>query len=309
LKTLFLKHLNSRKNHIITSNVEHPTIHNTLEYLETLGAQVTFLPVDRNGLLKPEQIAAAINEHTFLVTVMHANNEIGTIYPIKEIAKIAHKHEGILFHTDATQTLGKIPVDVRDLDVDYLSFSAHKFHGPKGVGGLYSRKGRRLQPFFHGGEQMAGLRAGTLNVAGIVGMGVAAEEALENLKYENTEVRRLRDKLETFILNNISETFLNGDKTLRTPNTVNVAFENCEGEALLWDLNEHGIAASTGSACASEELESSRVLRALGIDKALSHMAVRFSLSRFTTEEEIDYVTQVLPGVIQRLRSISGGGK
>jgi len=307
LKSIFFKHLNSRKNHIITTNVEHPTVYNTLQHLEKFGAQVTYLPVNRNGLLEPEQVKAALTERTALITVMHANNEIGTIYPIRELAAIARKQEDVIIHTDATQTLGKIPVSVRELGVDYLSFSAHKFHGPKGVGGLFMRKGKRLEPLFHGGEQMAGLRAGTLNVAGIIGMGIAAQEALENLEYENREVRRLRDKLERFILGNISGTFLNGDPLLRTPNTVNIAFENCEGEALLWDLNEYGIAASTGSACASEELESSRVLRALGINKALSHMAVRFSLSRFTTEEEIDYVISVLPGIIARLRSISGG--
>jgi cysteine desulfurase len=191
--------------------------------------------------------------------------------------------------------------------VDYLSFSAHKFHGPKGIGGLYVRRDKRLEPFFHGGEQMANLRAGTLNVPGIIGMGMAAQEALDSLDYEATEVKRLRDKLENFILQNIPDVFLNGDKQKRTPNTLNIAFKDCEGEALLWDLNEHGIAASTGSACASEELESSRVLRALGIDKALSHMAVRFSLSRFTTEKEIDYVISALPAIIKRLREISAG--
>lgn len=196
---------------------------------------------------------------------------------------------------------------MRELGVDYLSFSAHKFHGPKGIGGLYMKKGQRLEPFFHGGEQMANLRAGTLNVAGIIGMGIAAQEAVQYLDHENTMVRQLRDKLEAFILKNIHDTFLNGDKTLRTPNTLNIAFKDCEGEALLWDLNQHGIAASTGSACASEELESSRVLRALGVDKALSHMAVRFSLSRFTTAAEIDYVIEALPKIINRLREISSG--
>lgn len=308
LKTIFLKNLNTKKNHYVTTNVEHPTVYNTLQYLESLGAKVTYLPVGPNGLVKAEQVEAAITENTVLVSVMQANNELGTIFPIAEmVSAVKKKNPEVLFHTDATQTLGKIPVNVKELGVDYLSFSAHKFHGPKGIGGLYMKKGKRLEPFFHGGEQMANLRAGTLNVAGIVGMGIAAQEALQYLDHENTEVRRLRDKLEDFILKNIHDTFLNGDKNLRTPNTLNIAFKDCEGEALLWDLDQHGIAASTGSACASEELESSRVLRALGIDKALSHMAVRFSLSRYTTEEEIDYVISVLPDIIRRLRKISGG--
>ncbi|MDR1997642.1 MAG: cysteine desulfurase [Candidatus Margulisbacteria bacterium] len=295
-----------RKDHYITTNIEHPTVYNTFQYLEKLGAAVDYLPCDRHGLLYPEQIQAALRENTVLVSVMAANNEIGTILPVKEIAALC-RERGVLVHTDATQAAGKIPVDARDWGVDYLSFSAHKFHGPKGVGGLYVRQGRRLEPLFHGGEQMANLRAGTLNVPGIIGMGAAAQEALDFLDYEATEVKRLRDKLEDFILQHIPAAFLNGDRQNRTPNTLNIAFQDCEGEALLWDLNEHGIAASTGSACASEELESSRILRALGIDKALSHMAVRFSLSRFTTEEEIDYVISVLPGIIRRLREISSG--
>lgn len=308
LKTIFMQQMHTKKNHYITTNVEHPTVYNTLQYLESLGAEVTYLPVGPDGLLKPEQIEAAVTERTVLVSVMHANNELGTIFPVTEMVRRAKKkNPDILFHTDATQTLGKIPVSVQDLGVDYLSFSAHKFHGPKGIGGLYMRKGKRLDPFFHGGEQMANLRAGTLNVAGIIGMGIAAQEAVQYLPHENTAVRQLRDKLEDFILKNIHDTFLNGDRLQRTPNTLNVAFKDCEGEALLWDLNQHGIAASTGSACASEELESSRVLRALGIDKALSHMAVRFSLSRYTTPEEIDYVISVLPGIIRRLRTISSG--
>jgi cysteine desulfurase len=297
----------SGRDHYITTNIEHPTVYNTFQYLEKMGARVTYLPCDKNGLISVEQVKAALTDKTALVSIMLANNEIGTILPLQEIVAECRK-AGALTHTDATQAIGKIPVNVRDLDADYLSFSAHKFHGPKGVGGLYVRHGKRLEPLFHGGEQMANLRAGTLNVPGIIGMGVAAQEALDALDYEATEVKRLRDKLENFILQNIPDVFLNGDKQKRTPNTLNVAFKDCEGEALLWDLNEHGIAASTGSACASEELESSRVLRALGIDKALSHMAVRFSLSRFTTEKEIDYVISVLPAIIKRLREISAGG-
>ena len=294
------------KDHYITTNIEHPTVYKTFQYLEKMGARVTYLPCDKNGLISAEQVKAALTDQTALVSIMLANNEIGTILPLKEIAAECRRVSALV-HTDATQAIGKIPVNVQDLDVDYLSFSAHKFHGPKGIGGLYVRRGRRLEPLFHGGEQMANLRAGTLNVPGIIGMGVAAQEALDGLDYEAAEVKRLRDKLENFILQNIPDVFLNGDKQKRIPNTLNVAFKDCEGEALLWDLNEHGIAASTGSACASEELESSRILRALGIDKALSHMAVRFSLSHFTTEKEIDYVLSVLPAIIKRLREISEG--
>ncbi|MDR1114407.1 MAG: cysteine desulfurase [Candidatus Margulisbacteria bacterium] len=307
IKAVFAAQMDSvQKNHYITTNIEHPTVYRTFEYLEKLGARVTYLPCDKNGLISAAQVKAALTEQTALVSIMLANNEIGTILPLSEIAAEC-RQAGVLIHTDATQAIGKIPVNVQDLGVDYLSFSAHKFHGPKGIGGLYVRHGRRLEPFFHGGEQMANLRAGTLNVPGIIGMGVAAQEALDGLAYEATEVKRLRDKLENFILQNIPDVFLNGDKQKRTPNTLNIAFKDCEGEALLWDLNEHDIAASTGSACASEELESSRVLRALGIDKALSHMAVRFSLSRFTAEKEIDYVISVLPAIIKRLREISEG--
>lgn len=309
LKTIFFKQLNTKKNQIITSNIEHPTITRTLEYLESLGAEVTYLPVNKHGLLVPEQVEKCISDKTILISIMLANNEIGTIFPIKEITKIARKHENVLVHTDATQGIGKIPVDVRDLDIDYLSFSAHKFHGPKGVGGLFMKKNKELEPFIHGGEQMGKLRAGTLNVAGIVGTGVAIKEAAENLKLESTVVRKLRDKLEKYILKNIKNCYLNGDPENRTPNTLNISFKGIEGEAMLWDLNQHGIAASTGSACSSGELEASHVLQAISDDKSLSHTAIRFSLSRFTTEEEIDYVIEVLPDIIQRLRDISQEGK
>jgi cysteine desulfurase len=308
LKSVFLHHLNSNKNHIITSNIEHPTITRTLEYLETLGAEVTYLPVNKHGLLVPEQVEKCITNKTILVTVMLANNEIGSIFPLKEIAEIAHRQAGVLIHTDATQGIGKIKVDVQDLGVDYLSFSSHKFHGPKGVGGLFMKKGRELTPFIHGGEQMGKLRAGTLNVPGIVGTGIAIKEAVENLKFENTEVKRLRDKLQNFILKNIKNCYLNGHSEKRTPNTLNISFKGIEGEAMLWDLNQHGIAASTGSACSSSELEASHVLQAISDDKSLSHTAIRFSLSRFNTEEEIDYVIEVLPGIINRLREISQEG-
>lgn len=308
LKSVFLNHLNSNKNHIITSNIEHPTIARTLEYLETLGAEVTYLPVNKHGLLVPEQVEQCLTNKTILVTIMLANNEIGSIFPIKEVAEIAHRQPGVLMHTDATQGIGKMRVDVQELGVDYLSFSSHKFHGPKGIGGLFMKKGRELTPFIHGGEQMGKLRAGTLNVPGIVGTGIAIKEAVENLEFENTEVKRLRDKLQNFILKNIKNCYLNGHLENRTPNTLNISFKGIEGEAMLWDLNQHGIAASTGSACSSGELEASHVLQAISDDKSLSHTAIRFSLSRFNTEEEIDYVIEVLPGIINRLREISQEG-
>lgn len=308
LKSVFLNHLNSNKNHIITSTIEHPTITRTLEYLETLGAEVTYLPVNKYGLLVPEQVEKCITNKTILVTIMLANNEIGSIFPLKEITAIVHRQPGVLLHTDATQGIGKMRVDVQELGVDYLSFSSHKFHGPKGIGGLFMKKGRELTPFIHGGEQMGKLRAGTLNVPGIVGTGIAIKEAVENLEFENTEVKRLRDKLQNFILKNIKNCYLNGDLEKRTPNTLNISFKGIEGEAMLWDLNQHGIAASTGSACSSGELEASHVLQAISDDKSLSHTAIRFSLSRFNTEEEIDYVIEVLPGIINRLREISQEG-
>lgn len=307
LKSLFFKNLAGPKKHIISTNIEHPAILKTLEYLESLGAEVTYLPANQYGLIEPVQLEKTITEKTLLVTVMMANNELGTILPIKKLAAIA-RAKGVFFHTDATQALGKTAVDVQELGVDFLSFSGHKFHGPKGVGGLYVKEGLRLEPLLHGGEQMGGLRAGTLNVPGIVGMGVAIKEAKENLPLENTVVHQLRDKLETFILKNIPNTFLNGDKEKRTPNTCNVSFKGIEGEAMLWDLNQHSIAASTGSACSSTELNSSHVLNAVNKDKELTHTAIRFSLSRFTTAEEIDYVIAVLPGIIKRLREISQEG-
>jgi cysteine desulfurase len=235
---------------------------------------------------------------------MWANNETGTIFPIQEIGEVAKKHK-ILFHTDAVQAVGKIPVSVQKNHIDFLSFSGHKFHAPKGIGGLYIRKGNKIPPLFHGGEQMGNQRGGTHNVAGIVGLGVAADLALEHMKDENALVRELRDDLESFILDNIPDTFLNGDRRKRTPNTTNISFVGVEGEAMLWDLNQHHIAASTGSACASESLEPSHVLRALKVDPNLSHTAIRFSLSRFTTRDEIEQVKKILPAIVSRLRSIS----
>eukprot|EP01107_Rhizomastix_libera_P012548 TRINITY_DN3175_c0_g1_i2.p2 TRINITY_DN3175_c0_g1~~TRINITY_DN3175_c0_g1_i2.p2 ORF type:complete len:239 (+),score=76.93 TRINITY_DN3175_c0_g1_i2:548-1264(+) len=235
---------------------------------------------------------------------MWANNETGLIMPIKELCAVAKKY-GALFHSDAVQAVGKIPIDVQDVGLDYLSFSAHKFHGPKGIGGLYVRDKAPLTPLFHGGEQMGGRRAGTVNVAFMVGMGLAMELATKNLKFEDTHVRMLRDKLEDEI-KTIPETFVIGRRDIRTPNTILVSFRGVEGEAMLWDLNRHGVSASTGSACASESLETNPTFIAMHIPDDLSHTALRLSLSRFTTEAEVARTAQVIKDAVIRLRAISG---
>ncbi|MFH1760001.1 MAG: aminotransferase class V-fold PLP-dependent enzyme [bacterium] len=296
--------LGKSQNHIITSNVEHPAGINSLKFLESLGASVTYLPVNKMGSVSAGQVEEAITDKTVLISIMWANNETGSLFPIHDIGEIAKKR-GVLFHTDAVQAIGKVPVSVIKNHVDYLSFSGHKFHAPKGIGGLYIKKGNKIPPLFHGGEQMASLRGGTHNVPGIIGMGVAADLAARNLTAEDTTVRAMRDDLENYILNNIPDTFLNGAKDDRTPNTTNISFLGIEGEAILWDLNQNGIAASTGSACASESLEPSHVLRALNIDPNLSHTAIRFSLSRFNSREEIERVKEIMVKIVKRLRSIS----
>ncbi|HIY44745.1 MAG TPA: NifS family cysteine desulfurase [Candidatus Helicobacter avistercoris] len=295
--------LGKGKNHIITTEVEHPAVRSTCAFLESLGVEVTYLPVNEDIRVTAQQVREAITDKTALVSVMWANNETGVIFPIEEIGQVC-KEKDVLFHTDAVQAIGKIPVDVIKANVDFLSFSAHKFHGPKGVGGLYIRKGVKLTPLFHGGEHMGGRRSGTLNVPYIVGMGEAMALAQKGLIYEDTEVRRLRDKLEDAILQN-EEILVVGKKELKVPNTILTSVRGIEGEAMLWDLNKAGIAASTGSACASEDLEANPVMTAIGADKELAHTAIRFSLSRFNTEVEIDYVIEVFNKSIKRLREIS----
>lgn len=295
--------LGKGKNHIITTEVEHPAVRSTCAFLESLGVEVTYLPVNEDIRVTASQVREAITDKTALVSVMWANNETGVIFPIEEIGEVC-KEQGVLFHTDAVQAIGKIPVDVIKANVDFLSFSAHKFHGPKGIGGLYIRKGVKLTPLFHGGEHMGGRRSGTLNVPYIVGMGEAMALAQKGLIYEDTEVRRLRDKLEDAILQN-EEILVVGKKELKVPNTILTSVRGIEGEAMLWDLNKAGIAASTGSACASEDLEANPVMAAIGADKELAHTAIRFSLSRFNTEAEIDYVIEVFNKSIKRLREIS----
>lgn len=297
------KILNGNKNHIITSEVEHPAITATCKFLETQGVSVTYLPVNEDGVLEASAVKDYIKEDTALVSIMWANNETGKLFPIKEIGAIC-KEAGVPFHTDAVQAIGKVPVNVQECNVNYLSLSAHKFHGPKGVGALYVQKGYELTPLFHGGEQMGGHRAGTVDVASMVGMGTAMKLAVEHLGYENTEVRRLRDKLENAILE-IPETIVIGGKENRTPNTTLISIRGVEGESMLWDMNQKTIGASTGSACASEDLEANPVMNAFGSDSELAHTGVRFSLSRFTTEEQVDYAINVIKNAVNRLRDIS----
>jgi cysteine desulfurase len=295
---------NGPKSEIVTTQVEHPCVANSCKFLESLGVKVIYLPVNAEGIVDADILRAHIHpDRTALVSIMWANNETGLIFPIKELASLCREN-GILFHTDAVQAIGKIPVDVREAPVDFLSLSAHKFHGPKGVGGLFIREGVSIPPFLHGGEQMGGKRSGTINVAFMVGMGLAMELAVESLSYEDREVRRLRDKLEQAILS-IGGTTVIGRREIRTPNTILVSVKGVEGEALIWDLNKNGVAASTGSACASESLEPNPIFVAMGVDSELAHTGVRLSLSRFTTEEEIDYAIGVLRASIERLRGIS----
>lgn len=297
------KILKGDKNHIIVSEVEHPAVISACKFLETLGVKVSYLPVNTQGVVEVATVRECITDKTALVSIMWANNETGMIFPIEEIGALC-KEKGVLFHTDGVQAIGKIPVDVKAANVDFMSFSAHKFHGPKGVGGLYIRAGQELTSLMHGGEQMGGRRSGTLNVAGIVGMGKAMELAVENLDFEKSNVKRLRDKLEDAILQ-IPETLVIGTKEQRVPNTILVSVKGIEGEAMLWDLNKNGIGASTGSACASEALESNPVMEAIGAEADLAHTALRLSLSRFTTEEEIDYAIEILKNAVTRLRAIS----
>lgn len=295
--------LKKGKNHIITTQVEHPAVSSTCEFLEELGVEVTYIPVNDKANIDPDLIKKSIKPETALVSVMWANNETGVIFPIKEISQIC-KEKGVLFHTDAVQAIGKVKVDVSDIEVDFLSFSAHKFHGPKGIGGLFIRKGLELTPLFHGGEHMHGRRSGTLNVPYIIGMGKAMELANKWLSFEENKIRELRDKLENALLR-MGDVMIIGNETIRVPNTILASVRGIEGEAMLWDLNKAGIGASTGSACASEDLHANPVMTAIGADKELAHTAIRLSLSKFTTSEDINYTIKTLDNAIKRLRSIS----
>ncbi|HVO67616.1 MAG TPA: cysteine desulfurase NifS [Syntrophales bacterium] len=291
-------------NHIITSKIEHHAILEPCHFLEKQGFKVTFIPVDKFGLVDPADIKKAITDKTVLISIMHANNEIGTIEPIDEIGKIA-RSKGVYFHTDAVQTLGHLPINVDELNVDVLSASGHKLYGPKGVGILYVRKGVRMLPFMHGGDHEQGRRASTHNVPGIVGFGKAVELAKEEMGKEIEKLISLRDKLITGILGKIEFTSLNGHPTRRLPNNVNVSISYVEGESMLLNLDMEGIACSTGSACTSSSLEPSHVLSAIGLSHELAHGSLRFSLGRQTSEDDIDYVLSVLPGIVGKLRSMS----
>lgn len=290
--------------HIITTNVEHHAILHSCAALEKKGIKVTYLPVDKDGLITPEQVRDAITDKTILVSVMFANNEVGTIMPIPEIAAVCHE-KGVLFHTDAVQAAGHIPIDVKAMGIDMLSISGHKFHGPKGVGVLYERKGIRLPSYIIGGEQEKGRRAGTENVAGIVGLGEALELAVTNMSETSARMTRMRDRLIDGIEATIPEVKLNGHRTKRLPNNVNFSIKYIEGESILLMLDMAGIAASSGSACTSGSLDPSHVLLALGLTHEVAHGSVRMTLGDDTTDEDIDYVLETLPKVAHRLRAMS----
>jgi cysteine desulfurase len=294
-------------NHIVTTAIEHHAVLRTCKALEDMGFFVTYLPVDEHGLVSPEQVAEAVSERTILISVMHANNEIGTIEPITEIVRVVkEKRPDTIVHTDAVQTVGHIPVDIQELGMDLLSFSAHKFYGPKGIGGLFVRKGVRLVPQITGGGQERNRRSGTENVAAIVGMAKALELAVEEMPTELPRLQALRDELITGVLSRIPETRLNGHPTLRLPHNANFSFRGIEGEALLLQLDLNGIAASSGSACSSGSLEPSHVLLALGLDYELAIGSLRITLGRFTSREHIVRLLNLLPKVVKKLRALRG---
>ncbi|MEM2884658.1 MAG: cysteine desulfurase NifS [Thermoproteota archaeon] len=292
------------RDHVIASRIEHPAVLEACRSLEGEGFEVTYLEVDKDGLVSPEDVRRAITEKTALVTVMHANNEIGTIEPIEEIGEITAER-GVVFHTDAVQSAGKIPVDVKRMNVDMLSLSAHKIYGPKGVGALYVRKGTPLQPLIHGGGHERGFRSGTENVAGIVGMGKSAELARARLEEDSKRLTALRDELIERVLQGVSESYLNGHATKRLPNNAHFRFSGIEGESLILELDEKGVAASTGSACSSKKLEPSHVLMAIGLNEVEAHGSLRLTLGHENTEEDVEYVVECLEEAVGKLRSIS----
>jgi len=292
------------KKHIVTSRVEHPAIHALCAQLATQGYRITELPVDKNGLLDMENLEKNLTPDTAVVSLMWGNNETGVIFPVEEAAKLAHK-KGILFHTDAVQSAGKIPIKMKNNVIDMLSISGHKLHAPKGIGILFVRRGTRFSPFLIGGHQEKGRRGGTENTPSIIGLGKACELADKNIQKENKEVKHLRDKLEKELLERIPQSRVNGDTANRLPNTTNISFEYVEGEAILLLMNELGICASSGSACTSGSLQPSHVLRAMGVPFTMAHGSIRFSLSIYNTEKEIDFVIDNMPAIIERLRGMS----
>ena len=290
--------------HIITTNIEHHAVLHTCEYLEKFGFETTYVPVKENGIVDVNDIKDAIREDTILISVMFANNEIGTIQPIKEIGELA-KEKNIYFHTDAVQTIGNIPVDVKELNVDLLSLSAHKFHGPKGVGALYVRNGVNIDNLLHGGGQEKRRRASTENIAGIVGLGTAIEITTKNIDEKVKYLIKLREKTINGLIENIPDIIVNGDREERLPGNVNVCFKYIEGESILLHLDQYGICASSGSACTSGSLEPSHVLLAIGLPHEIAHGSLRLSFSEENTEEEVDYLLEKLPPIITNLRNMS----
>ena len=290
--------------HIITSQIEHLAVLNPCKYLEKQGFRITYLPVDKHGLINPEEVRKAITDETILISIMQANNETGTIEPIAEIGKIA-KEKAIYFHTDAVQSAGKIPVKVKELNVHLVSLSGHKLYGPNGMGALYIAKGTRIQPLMLGGHHEKNKRAGTENVPGIVGLAKAVEIAQITGEEEAVRLTNLRNKLESLIREKIEDVFLHGHEQERLPNTLNISFEGVEGESIILGLDREGIAISSGSACTSGTLEPSHVLKAMGIEPLIAQGSIRFSLGKDNNMEDIDYVVEILPGIVARLREIS----
>ena len=298
---------NPEKNHLVTTRVEHPAVKNLCDNLEIFTGRkyhVTRLPVAADGTLDLQRFRDSLTDETAIVSVMWANNETGVLFPVEEMARIA-RERGILFHTDAVQAVGKIPINLQETAIDFLSLSGHKLHAPKGIGVLYVRKGTPYIPFMNGGHQEHGRRGGTENVASIIGLGRACALAAEKMAEENTRVRALRDKLEHGLLRTIPKSLLNGHPLLRLPNTANISFEYVEGEAILLHMNQLHICASSGSACTSGSLEPSHVLRAMGVPFTAAHGSIRFSLSIYNTEQEVDVVLAALPGIIVKLRALS----
>ncbi|MGI6735880.1 MAG: cysteine desulfurase NifS [Anaerovoracaceae bacterium] len=295
-------------NHVITSLIEHHAIIHTANFMQKRGTDFTFLPVDGEGFVSPEEFEAAITDKTVLASIMYVNNEVGTVQDIKKLAEIAHRH-GVLFHTDAVQALGNVNCDVKELGVDLMSLSGHKIYGPKGIGALYIRKGTKISNFIHGGAQESKHRAGTENLAGIVGFGKAAQLAQENFDNHVSRVSELRDYLVERVTNEIEDTYVNGSMEHRHPGNANITFEYIEGESILLLLNQKGIYVSTGSACSSSSLSPSHVLSALGVPTEMIHGTIRFTVGDFTTREDIDYVVEALREIVPRLRAISSVNK
>jgi cysteine desulfurase len=296
--------LKEKGNHIITSAIEHPAVLEACKFLGKKGFEITYLPVDKYGFVNPDDLKKSIKDTTILITIMHANNEIGTIQPLKQLIEISHE-KGVFFHTDAVQSVGKIPVDVKDLDLDMLSLSSHKIYGPKGMGVFYKKHKVKIDPLIFGGGHEKGLRSGTENVTGIVGLGKAAELALAEMDEEEKRIRPIRDRLQKAIIEIIPESFINGDTEDKLYNTLNVSIKYIEGESILAMLDGEGFALSSGSACSSKSLDPSHVLLALGLKHEDAHGSLRISLGKYNTEEDADRLLEVLPPIVERLRNIS----